>query len=45
LLQNKIDEVDRLREQEGVALPEESGSGETEVVSATDSVSTDGNGT
>jgi len=31
LLRNKIDEVDRLLEQEEVALPEESGSGETEV--------------
>jgi len=45
LLQGKIDEVDRLREHEGVALPEESDTIEAEVDPADDLGSTDTNAT
>ena len=45
LLQGRIDEVERLREHEGIALPEESDDGEAEAAPAEDVPSTDTNAT
>ena len=45
LLQGRIDEVERLREHEGIALPEESDAGEAEAAPAEDVPSTDTNAT